>query len=189
MLEITKTMKSFAAILALAASTVLGAAVIERSAEPAPHNLTLILDSDNEGNAVWRLTEENIPVHVKRRSLDNSLDARSEGLDKRGSPECHTNNRAYSDDCRILINSIQYSNSPVPNSPRNIVYATCYISWSKVFSGVQSSFWPGAYDLLGACLTGQIPELEDHNYVSGVIRDYLPNGAAECLSGRATGCS
>ncbi|KAL2128170.1 hypothetical protein VTI74DRAFT_9561 [Chaetomium olivicolor] len=182
-------MKSFAALLALAASTVLGAAVLDRSSEPAPHNLTLILDTDNEGNAVWRLTEENIPAHVKRRGVDSTTEARARPLDKRGSPECHTNNRAYHDDCTILINSIQHSNSPVPNSPRNIVYATCYISWSKVFSGAQSALWPGAYDILGACLTGRLPELEDHNYVSGVIRGYLPNGAAECLSGRATGCS
>ncbi|KAK3294180.1 uncharacterized protein B0H64DRAFT_400071 [Chaetomium fimeti] len=194
-------MKSFAAILALAASTALGAALpsaaSSSTASPQPHNLKLVLDQDESGEAVWRLLDENLPAHVaQRRNLGghgNTSPAAREprsgsdsGLTKRAA-ECHNSNRAYSDDCRTLADSIQYSTAPVPSSSRHIAYATCYISWSKVFEGEQSRFWGGAYDTLHDC-TGGNPG-DTHNYVSGVIRGYLPNGAAQCLSNRAKGCS
>ena len=185
-------MKSFAVILALVASTALGAA-LPSAAEPQAHELKLVLDTDESGEAVWRLLDENIPAHVaQRRALGADAPApqsqpRDSGLLTKRGAECHNSNRAYSDDCRTLANSIQYSSSPVPNSPRNIAYATCYISWSKVFQGEQSRFWAGAVDTLHDC-TGGNPG-DTHNSVSGVIRGYLPNGAAQCLSNRATGCS
>jgi hypothetical protein len=183
-------MKTFAVILALAASTALGAAVPTPAKgsipEPQAHNLTLVLGTDDFGEPVWRLLDENIPAHVQRRAASGEASPQPQGLAKRAA-ECHGNNRAYSDDCRTLANSIQYSSSPVPNSPRHIAYATCYISWSRVFSGEQSRFWAGAIDTLHDCTGGRAGD--DHNYVSGVIRGYLPNGAAQCLSNRATGCS
>ncbi|KAH6855936.1 hypothetical protein B0I37DRAFT_351058 [Chaetomium sp. MPI-CAGE-AT-0009] len=187
-------MKSFAAILALAASTALGAALPSAAsgsiAEPQAHNLTLVLDKDESGEPIWRLLDENLPAHViAQRSAGGGNTSPAEphnGLSKRGA-ECHNSNRAYSDDCRTLANSIQYSTSPVPNSPRHIAYATCYISWSRVFEGEQSRFWAGAIDTIHDC-TGGNPG-DTHNSVSGVIRGYLPNGAAQCLSNRAKGCS
>jgi hypothetical protein len=180
-------MKSFAIVLGLVASTVLGAAV-PAPATPQPHNLTLVLDTDDAGEAIWRLLDENIPAHVKRDGAHARAvsPAEPQGLGKRGA-ECYSSHRAYSDDCRILDQSIQFSTSPVPNSPRNIVYATCYISWSKVFTGEQSRFWAGAYDTIADCTGGSAGDT--HNMVSGIVRGYLPNGAAQCLSNRATGCS
>jgi hypothetical protein len=184
-------MKSFAVILALAASTALGAA-LPAPAEPQAHELKLVLDKDESGEAVWRLLDENIPAHVAQRRALGDADTsapqpRDSGLLTKRAAECHNSNRAYTDDCRTLAESIQYSKSPVPNSPRHIAYATCYISWSKVFQGDQSRFWAGAYDTIYFCNGGNPGDT--HNSVSGVIRGYLPNGAAQCLSNRAKGCS
>ncbi len=184
-------MKSYAIILALAASAAFGAAIDKRS--DLAHNLTLVLDVDDTGtNPVWRLLDENIPAHARRRASDaNPLPSGPMPVHdlQRRAPECHRSNPARNEDCRTLWNSIQYSTSPVPNSPRNIVYATCYISWSKVFTGEQSRFWAGAVDTAASCGFYQPVGENGYNAVSGVIRGYLPNGAAQCLSGRATGCS
>ncbi|KAL1848160.1 hypothetical protein VTK73DRAFT_10175 [Phialemonium thermophilum] len=153
---------------------------------PTPYDLTLVLEGTGD-DAVWRLTDENVPPHVWER-VKNSTDVdapANPGLAKRWSYQCSTSHLAPASDCAILIDSIQYSTAPIPESPRDIVYANCYISWSAVVSGPQLALWPGGLDLYYFCsyYSGGT------RFVSGVTRDYLALNVAQCLSNRHNGCS
>ncbi|KXX82998.1 hypothetical protein MMYC01_200442, partial [Madurella mycetomatis] len=84
--------------------------------------------------------------------------------------ECHSNYRAYTEDCRILDSSIWYSDSFALESPGHLVYGACYTSWPKVFSGTQSRFWADAIGTIRTASQGNFLD-DDHNYVSGIIRE------------------
>ncbi|KAH7371038.1 hypothetical protein BKA66DRAFT_470468 [Pyrenochaeta sp. MPI-SDFR-AT-0127] len=165
---------------------------------PAPegYDLKLVLEGTGE-DAVWRLRDEDIPTYV-----DTSEEAANFTLTPRDSPaprgtldarnkrpwqvNCHDNNQAEAAQCRILMDSIRYSRSPLPRSPRHIAYGGCYISWSAVVNKEQSALYSGALDTLAFCQNG-------HNggqpTVSGVAWEYLEVEVTQCLSNRPNGCT
>ena len=153
------------------------------------YDLKLVLEGTGE-DAVWRLRDEDIPAHVNT-TIDTSFDTSNvspnHSLARRWTVNCFNSNKAEAKQCRILADSIRYSRSPIPNSPRHIVYGGCYISWSKVVKKDQSAFYSGASDTLSACINGS--NGGGQPLVSGVARNYLENGVTQCLSNRAKGCT
>lgn len=117
-------MKTFIAALSLLASVHGATAPAASQSDIEKYNLTLILEGSG-ADAVWRLTDENVPAHALLSRDTAAVDPMP--LGKRWDRECHTSHGAPSDDCRTLTNSIHYSNAGIPKEPRNIVYHNCYI--------------------------------------------------------------
>ncbi|KAF2130574.1 hypothetical protein P153DRAFT_430747 [Dothidotthia symphoricarpi CBS 119687] len=154
------------------------------------HDLKLVLEGTGE-DAVWRLLDANIPAHVDTSpgTTTSALARRSASLtlDKRWEIQCHDSNKAEATQCRVLADSVRNSRSPIPRSPRQIVYGNCYISWSAVVNKDQSSLYYAAADTTDQCRNGVNGNGEP--LVSGVAKGYLEVGVAQCLSNRGTGCT
>ncbi|KAF2130575.1 hypothetical protein P153DRAFT_221241 [Dothidotthia symphoricarpi CBS 119687] len=168
----------FLTILSLLCSVASSATLTTRQDHDAyPLNLTLAGPPDAQ---YWLLSEENMPPGISRTTFDEE-DA-SPRLIRRAT-ECSGDHRANTGDCVALINALNGDSNLIQNSPRNIRYNNCYVSWSSVVSGVRWEFTPHARDVYNVC--------NSNGAVSGLKRDASIGGRSTtvCLSNRASGCS
>jgi hypothetical protein len=186
---------SIIAFFVAVASATFAAVIKEENLPLVPtndYNLTLILEGAEE-NAVWRLTDDNIPDFVSKdpspvvvASPANASQPNTPLIQKRWSRTCDKDNAAVANDCRILTESIRYSSNKIPNNLRHIVYSSCFISWNKAINAQIKALWPGAADTLAQCTFNPGQEFA---LVSGIANNYhSPNNVHQCMSNRAKHC-
>jgi hypothetical protein len=174
-------MKYLTAIAALFAAGAIGTAIPAARSDGYHLNLTLVTEGKDQ---YWLLTDDNLPAGLP--AAPGTLSSRSPsqgGLQARDSPVCSGNHQANTGDCYNLLSALSNDLNEIPESPRNIRYTNCYVSWSKVARGVRAHLYNAGVDIYNTC--------NSNNRVSGLKRNVNIQGTTltECLSDRPNGCS
>lgn len=139
-------------------------------------NLTLAGPPDEQ---YWLLTEENMPPGISRTTfIEETPSARLTRRDIK----CSNDHRANTGDCFALINALTRDGNSIQNSPRDIRYNNCYVSWSAVISGARFELTPHAREVYNSC--------NSNGKISGLKRDVNIGGRSVtvCMSDRPKGC-
>ncbi|KAH7371039.1 hypothetical protein BKA66DRAFT_470469 [Pyrenochaeta sp. MPI-SDFR-AT-0127] len=168
----------FVVILALFFVTVYGATLNTRQ-EINAHGLNFTLTGPPD-EQYWLLTEENLPEGISRTEFNEDIP--SPRLVRRGI-DCSGSHRANGGDCIALLNAINQDGNQIQNSPRDIRYNNCFLSWSSVVYGVRFEFTPHAREIFDAC--------SNNGWISGLKRDVNIGGRTTtvCMSNRPNGCN
>ena len=173
-------MKYLTAIVTLFTAGAIGTAIPAARSDGYHLNLTLATEGENQ---YWLLTDDNLPAGLP--TAPGTLASRStnQGLQARDSPVCSGSHQANTGDCYNLLSALSNDLNEIPESPRNIRYNDCYISWSKVAHGVRAKLYSAGVDIYNTC--------NSNNRVSGLKRNVNIQGTTltECLSDRASGCN
>ncbi|KAH6855937.1 hypothetical protein B0I37DRAFT_338499 [Chaetomium sp. MPI-CAGE-AT-0009] len=176
-------MKYLTAITTLFAAGAIGTAIPTARSDGSTGyrlNLTLV----NEGkDQYWLLTDDNLPAGLPAAPAALTSRSSAQGLQARDSPVCSGNHQAPTGDCYNLLAALSNDLNEIPESPRNIRYTNCYVSWSKVAHGVRAELYNAGVDIYNTC--------NSNGRVSGLKRNVNIQGTTltQCLSDRPNGCS
>lgn len=70
----------------------------------------------------------------------------------KGESNCLDSYLAWDDDCRALQAFLYNNQSPIPKSPRNINWLTCYVTWDREATGVLDNFFDSATLVEHSCM-------------------------------------
>ncbi|KAF2477528.1 uncharacterized protein BDR25DRAFT_364381 [Lindgomyces ingoldianus] len=170
----------FATLLYISAT--LATSIPHDTPNPPDSNLTLILSGSGD-NQYWLLNESNLPPSIPLLNTSTKISRKSPQPNANTeSVECHGWHQASEGECRKFMLAIRNNRASIPDSPRDIRYRGCYVSWSKPATGSLSFFYDAFVEIYNAC--------ERNGWISGLKRKVNIGGTllTQCLSGRPWGC-